>query len=88
MGLVQIRGLQSKLSYASLLKTENTQAAHTEKMVLLAILWSFGAVLEQEDRMKLQAFMAKQGSTWGLQCAKEDLAKLFDLIVDKQGTIL
>lgn len=85
LGLIQARGLQSKLSHASLLKQENTQVSHTEKMVLLSILWSFGAVMELEDRAKLQEFFASKVSAWGLQCSKADLLQLFDLSIDKQG---
>ncbi|XP_055341393.1 dynein axonemal heavy chain 8-like isoform X2 [Paramacrobiotus metropolitanus] len=85
LGLIQIRGLQSKLSYASLLKQENTQISHTEKMVLLSVLWSFGAIMELNDRTKLQEFFASKVSAWGLQSTVGEMRQLFDLIVDKQG---
>ncbi|XP_063956179.1 dynein axonemal heavy chain 8-like [Lytechinus pictus] len=62
-------------------------AAHLEKLFIFAVMWSIGALLELEDRAKMQDFMMKHGSKLDLPPLPEGSGHtIFEYVVTNNGT--
>ena len=59
-------------------------APHLEKLFIFALMWSLGALLELEDRAKMEAFMAAHQSKLCLPPVKDD-ETIFEYLVDEKG---
>ena len=58
-------------------------AQHLEKLYIFALMWSVGALLELEDRAKMEAFLVEQENL-SLPPIQED-ETIFEYLVDDQG---
>lgn len=62
------------------------QAPHLEKLFIFSVMWSLGALLELEDRAKMEEFMMNHEC--GLNFPpKQDDETIFEYMVDEKGTI-
>lgn len=59
-------------------------ASHLEKLYIFAVMWSLGALLELEDRAKMEEFMAAHESKLCLPPVKDD-ETIFEYLVDGKG---
>lgn len=48
-----------------LASAKSAKTAHLEKLFLFALMWSLGALLELEDRVQLESFIANHKSKFG-----------------------
>ena len=58
---------------------------HMEKLFIFAIMWSMGALLELDDRAKLEQFMLKHESGFSYPTVQSD-ETIFEYVVDSSGT--
>ncbi|KAJ8316142.1 LOW QUALITY PROTEIN: hypothetical protein KUTeg_006156 [Tegillarca granosa] len=58
--------------------------AHLEKLFIFSLMWSLGALLELEDRAKMEALMVGHASKLDLPPTKED-ETIFEYLVDDKG---
>ncbi|XP_053396215.1 dynein axonemal heavy chain 5-like isoform X3 [Mercenaria mercenaria] len=56
---------------------------HLEKLILFAIMWSLGALLEQNDRKKIEEIIKSNSSVELPQCEGEDT--IFEFVVGENG---
>ncbi|XP_052240013.1 dynein axonemal heavy chain 8-like isoform X2 [Dreissena polymorpha] len=59
-------------------------AAHLEKLFIFALMWSLGALLELEDRAKMEKFMVEHESNLCLPPVRND-ETIFEYLVDEKG---
>ena len=59
-------------------------ASHLEKLFLFAIMWSLGALLELEDRAKMEHFIVNECEGLSLPPVKDD-ETIFEYLVDDKG---
>uniref|UniRef100_K1QHZ6 Dynein heavy chain 8, axonemal n=1 Tax=Magallana gigas TaxID=29159 RepID=K1QHZ6_MAGGI len=59
-------------------------AFHLEKLFIFALMWSLGALLELDDRAKMEEFLAKHPSALDLPPIKEG-ETIFEYVVDDHG---
>ncbi|XP_071095783.1 dynein axonemal heavy chain 8-like [Haliotis cracherodii] len=57
---------------------------HLERLFIFALMWSLGALLELEDRVKMEAFMVAHSSKLSLPPFKEG-ETIFEYLVNEQG---
>ncbi|XP_060921113.1 dynein axonemal heavy chain 5 [Labrus mixtus] len=69
-----------------LLPTEEKQGCHGDvgRLFVFAVMWSLGAVLELEDRAKMEAFLKHLGSSLDLPQTQDDQT-IFEFTVNEQG---
>lgn len=60
------------------------QSAHLEKLFIFTVMWSLGALLELEDRAKLEEFMVKHECGLNFPPTKED-ETIFEYLVNENG---
>ena len=58
---------------------------HMEKLFIFAIMWSMGALLELDDRAKLEQFMLNHESGFSYPTVQSD-ETIFEYVVDSSGT--
>lgn len=58
--------------------------AHLEKLFIFSLMWSLGALLELEDRAKMEALIVGHASKLDLPPTKED-ETIFEYLVDDKG---
>ncbi|KAK3588114.1 hypothetical protein CHS0354_012171 [Potamilus streckersoni] len=63
------------------------QASHLEKLFIFSLMWSLGALLELEDRSKMENFMLKHGSNLDFPKLSGDQT-IFEYLVDDKGNWL
>lgn len=61
-------------------------ASHLEKLYIFAVMWSLGALLELEDRAKMETFVMEHESKLNLPPVKDD-ETIFEYLVDEKGGI-
>ncbi|XP_030832172.1 dynein heavy chain 8, axonemal [Strongylocentrotus purpuratus] len=62
-------------------------AAHLEKLFIFAVMWSLGALLELEDRARMEEFMTQHESKMDLPPVTEESGHtIFEYVVTKDGT--
>lgn len=61
-------------------------APHLEKLYIFAVMWSLGALLELEDRAKMETFVVEHQSKLSLPPVKDD-ETIFEYLVDEKGGI-
>lgn len=59
-------------------------AFHLEKLFIFALMWSLGALLELDDRAKMEEFLSKHPSALDLPPIKEG-ETIFEYVVDDHG---
>lgn len=62
-------------------------APYLEKLFLFAIMWSLGALLELEDRAKMEQFIVQGCDSLSLPPLKDD-ETIFEYLVDEKGISL
>ncbi|XP_065805228.1 dynein axonemal heavy chain 5 [Labrus bergylta] len=69
-----------------LLPAEEKQGCHGDvgRLFVFAVMWSLGAVLELEDRAKMEAFLKRLGSSLDLPQTQDDQT-IFEFTVNEQG---
>ncbi|XP_019624088.1 PREDICTED: dynein heavy chain 8, axonemal-like [Branchiostoma belcheri] len=61
-------------------------AEHLERIFIFALMWSIGAILELEDRAKLEEFLRSHESALDLpKCDAEAGQTIFEFVVDSHG---
>ena len=61
-------------------------SSHLERLYIFAVMWSLGALLELEDRSKMEAFMLAHDSKLNLPPVKDD-ETIFEYAVDEKGDL-
>lgn len=56
-----------------------------EKLFIFALMWSMGALLELDDRVKLEQFLKNHDSKFNYPSLKED-ETIFEYVVQSSGT--
>ncbi|XP_053374157.1 dynein axonemal heavy chain 8-like [Mercenaria mercenaria] len=59
-------------------------SSHLEKLFIFALMWSLGALLELEDRAKMEEFIVTQCRDLSLPPVKDD-ETIFEYLVDEKG---
>lgn len=57
---------------------------HLEKLFIFSVMWSLGALLELDDRAKMEEFMLKHDCGLNFPPTKED-ETIFEYLVDEKG---
>ncbi|XP_052061669.1 dynein axonemal heavy chain 8-like [Mytilus californianus] len=60
------------------------QAPHLEKLFIFSVMWSLGALLELEDRAKMEEFMMNHECGFNFP-PKQDDETIFEYMVDEKG---
>lgn len=59
--------------------------AHLQKLVIFAVMWSVGALLELGDRIKMQHFMTESSSSCLPEIVEGNGDTIFEFVVDSAG---
>ncbi|XP_060593697.1 dynein axonemal heavy chain 8-like, partial [Ruditapes philippinarum] len=62
----------------------NLPGSHLEKLFIFALMWSLGALLELEDRAKMEHFIVNDCEKLSLPPVKDD-ETIFEYLVDEKG---
>jgi dynein heavy chain len=62
------------------------QSAHLEKLFIFSVMWSLGALLELEDRAKMEEFMVKHECDLNFPPTNED-ETIFEYLVNENGNM-
>ena len=62
-------------------------AGHLEKLFIFALMWSIGALMELEDRAKMEEFLVNHESQLNLPPIQEG-ETIFEYVVDDNGQLL
>ncbi|XP_072307391.1 dynein axonemal heavy chain 5 [Eucyclogobius newberryi] len=68
----------------SLLEEKQACSDHVSRLFTFALLWSLGALLELEDRARMEVFLKSHGSSLDLPQTEEDQT-IFEFTLDLQG---
>lgn len=61
-------------------------ASHLEKLFIFAVMWSIGALLELDDRVRMEEFMLKHESKLNYPDLPEGSGyTIFEFVVSKDG---
>ena len=60
-------------------------ASHLGKLVVFAFMWGVGALLELEDRSKMEEFLVKEGQLDLPEIREGSHETIFEFVVDEHG---
>ena len=63
-------------------------ASHLGKLVVFALMWGVGALLELDDRARMEEFLVQEGKLDLPDISEGSQETIFEFVVDVQGTSL